>query len=100
MVRGENWFQKIRDLDTVQSEFGDLVMMRVIDRQLWSANKRLLADRYTLLCHLEIIGRPFTKYVNIKPFSFCWQTPEALYKRQLLHCSKDCSKALVSTHIF
>ena len=33
------------------------------------------------VCQLEIIGRPFTKYVNGLPISSCRQTPDALYKR-------------------
>ena len=51
----------------------------------------LLADRYGLpikgywqtvtVCQLEIIGRPFTKFVNVMPKSSCWQTPVALYNR-------------------
>ena len=32
------------------------------------------------VCQLEIIGRLFTKYVNVLPFYYCWQVPEALYK--------------------
>ena len=51
----------------------------------------LLEGRYNLpikgywqtvtVCQLEIIGRPFTKFVNVMPQSSCWQTPDALYKR-------------------
>ena len=56
MVREENWFQKIQDQDPrprsetlmQSSQNLKLVIMGVIDRQLWSANKRLLADRYSL----------------------------------------------------
>ena len=33
------------------------------------------------VCQLQVIGRPFTKYVNVLPISSCWQTPDVLYKR-------------------
>ena len=77
-----------RDLVSVQSEFG-VGYDGIIGRELWSANKRLLADRYGLpirgywqtvtVRQLEVIGRPFEKYVL--PISSCWQTPDALYKK-------------------
>ena len=30
------------------------------------------------VCQLEIIGRPFTKYVNALPILLGWHTPDAL----------------------
>ena len=33
------------------------------------------------VCQLEVIGRPFAKYVFVLIISSCWQTPDALYKR-------------------
>ena len=64
----------------------------------------LLANSYGLpikgywqtvtVCQLEVIGRPFAKYVNDLPISSYWQTPDTLTKEQLLpHCSK-----LAATH--
>ena len=53
------------------------------------------------VCQLEIIGRPFTKFVKVMPKSSCWQTPVALYnKPTITACSKDCGNALVPEHIF
>ena len=46
--RGERIDFKRSETLMQSSQNLELVMMWVIDRQLWSANKRLLADRYSL----------------------------------------------------
>ena len=38
------------------------------------------------ICQLEIIGRPFTEYVNVLPISYCWQTPDAICKSLTKYC--------------
>ena len=70
----------------------ELVMMGVIERQLWSANKRLLTDPYSL----PIRDDWQTVHKICKQFAiyFCWQAPDVLYKRAtILHCSKACRRS-------
>ena len=62
MVREENWSQKI---------WGETLMQ---------SSQKLELDMMGV-CQLGIIGKPFTKCVNVMPKSSCRQTPVALYNR-------------------